>query len=385
MNERTKRKVKNLMELSQLIHKISGNRISKIAILISAFSRFEGASRVAEQQAKQLSEDGYLVSIFTFRADMSPPQGVKLEFVKPIISLYGFLAKVYYGLFPLNLIRIMICTLKLKDHDIIIVHHYNWLPLAYFNKLLYGTKIVVWVHRITGDFTSQNLIEKMYNKLTFPVWLWIMRRVECIVSISDFTKREITEVTGLESVIVYDIADMERFKEGLDGSFIRHKYGLTSEELVILYVGRVIPRKNVHLLIEVFRIVKRRAPNTRLIIVGKHYDEDYSRKLRKMIDGSIFFAKDVSDEELPYYYAACDIYATCSLFEGFNMPLIEAQMCGKPVIAFDAGPHREVIKRGVLVKSRKIEEFGRELELLLTHQMKIRKDSGIYAINNDVD
>ncbi|WP_269851769.1 glycosyltransferase [Methanosarcina horonobensis] len=87
-------------------------------------------------------------------------------------------------------------------------------------------------------------------------------------------------------------------------------------------------------------------PNAQLIIVGKHYENDYSNKLKtKKRIALSFFVENVSDEDLPFYYAACDVYATCSLLEGFNMPLVEAQACGKPVVAFNIGPHKEVVKK----------------------------------------
>lgn len=81
----------------------------------------------------------------------------------------------------------------------------------------------------------------------------------------------------------------------------------------------------------------------------------------KDCDPNIIFAGFVPDEELPNYYAACDVYATCSLVEGFNMPLVEAQACGKPVVAFDIGPHKEVVKNGILVPEGHLNEFGEAL------------------------
>jgi len=55
---------------------------------------------------------------------------------------------------------------------------------------------------------------------------------------------------------------------------------------------------------------------------------------------------------LSCYYAACNVYATASLWEGFDLPLEEAKMCGRRVVAFDIGAHRERIKNindGILV------------------------------------
>ena len=92
-------------------------------------------------------------------------------------------------------------------------------------------------------------------------------------------------------------------------------------------------------------------PEAKLVIVGKVAFDDYYQKIKEMCDSSVIFTGYIPDEELPYYYAACDVYATASLWEGFDLPAVEAQACGKPVVAFDIGSHSEVInpKNGRLV------------------------------------
>jgi 1,2-diacylglycerol 3-alpha-glucosyltransferase len=110
------------------------------------------------------------------------------------------------------------------------------------------------------------------------------------------------------------------------------------------------------------------------MIVGKHTFGAYSNRLRKMSGASVIFTGLVSDEELPYYYAACDVYATCTLWEGFDLPVAEAQACGKPVVAFDIGPHKEVIdSRGCLVKLGDMKEFGKAVAAILD-RVEGRKD-----------
>ena len=72
--------------------------------------------------------------------------------------------------------------------------------------------------------------------------------------------------------------------------------------------------------------------------------------------------------QLPYYYAACDIYTTASLWEGFNLPAAEAQACGKPVVAFSICSHPEVVKKGVLVKKKDINRFSKAIINILNQR-----------------
>jgi len=180
------------------------------------------------------------------------------------------------------------------------------------------------------------------------------------------------EKTGLDSIVIYNKINLRKFKKGLDGTIIRKKYQIKKEP-VILYVGRIAPHKGIHYLIEAFKLAKSFYPSAKLIIVGKSYHDKYFHKLKKIADASVIFAGAVDEEELPLYYAACDVYATCSLFEGFNLTLVEAQACGKPVVAFDIGPHREIVKNGFLVEKGNINEFVK----MLIHLMSQQSDKGV--------
>jgi len=77
--------------------------------------------------------------------------------------------------------------------------------------------------------------------------------------------------------------------------------------------------------------------------------------------------RNVSVEELKKCYAACDVFVSTSQWEGFNLPLAEAQANGKPVIAYQIGAHKEVVKHGktgFLAENDK--EFVEYLSILLS-------------------
>lgn len=136
---------------------------------------------------------------------------------------------------------------------------------------------------------------------------------------------------------------------------------------MILFIGRISPHKGVDLLIKSFHILLERIPNAKLLIVGKHTFGAYSKRLKDIAGPSVIFTGFVSDNDLPEYYGACDAYATASLWEGFDMPLVEAQACGKPAVAFDIGPHKELIDdRGILVPPKNILQFSKALEKILS-------------------
>lgn len=159
-------------------------------------------------------------------------------------------------------------------------------------------------------------------------------------------------------------------KYGKQITAVAKKYKL--KKPVLLYVGRISPHKGVHLLLSAFRLVKEKFPAATLVVVGKHTFPKYSKQLQKTASetGGVVFTGFVADDELPAYYGTCDAYVTCSLWEGFNIPIVEANACGKPAVAFNVGSHPEVLKKGILVEAGDIEGFADAVAKLLKGQPK---------------
>jgi len=129
---------------------------------------------------------------------------------------------------------------------------------------------------------------------------------------------------------------------------------------VIVFVGAIRPVKSVHLLVRAFNPVKKKIPEAKLvIIIEKPTLEYYWKQIRREAERDVIFIDSIPNEELPSYYAACNLYTTCSLWETFNRPLAEAQACGRPVVAFNIGSHPEVINdNAALVEKGDIGKFA---------------------------
>jgi len=170
-----------------------------------------------------------------------------------------------------------------------------------------------------------------------------IRNADGAICISQFSKESLQKHFKKEIEVIYNKIDCNRFRPGIDGSIIRDKYNI-GDKPVILFVGQLIPNKGAHLLVDALNHINTVIPDAKLLLVGKTVYPRYQEILKSRIGNNVLIAGVVSEEELPYYYAACDVYATGSLWEGFNLPLVEAQACGKPVVAFNVGPHPEVLE-----------------------------------------
>ena len=342
-NKNTKNKIRLNIQ-KNIVYKVPKQ---KIAILTPTFSHYSGIDRVVELQALDYSKHGNEVSVFALEAAIKP-KGFKLEVLGMPKNL--FLQRIYRLFFFFDFKKIRNSAAKLKNYDVVISHFYpmNW--IAFYAKKKYNVRYVYHNHGIGYGRLFGNIFERLYMKLFSFFNKMSLKNVDFAVSISKFMHDELKKETGLESKVVYNTIDKTKFKKGIDGSRIRKKLKIESNQKLLLFVGRLSPHKNVHTLLKIFRLVGERFPNVKLLIVGKPTFSGYYKKLKNISGKNAIFREFVDDKELPYYYAACDLYVTASLWEGFNLPIAEAQACGKKVVAFNVCSHPEVVKNGILVE-----------------------------------
>lgn len=125
---------------------------------------------------------------------------------------------------------------------------------------------------------------------------------------------------------------------------IRTKYGLGEDDFS-LFVGRLVPEKRPDLLIKAYGELD---TDKRLVIVGgSSYTDDYVEELHRLAarDDRIVMPGYVYGDELDELFTNARSFVQPSALEGLPLTLLEAMGCGRPIIASDIPPHREVIGR----------------------------------------
>jgi len=121
---------------------------------------------------------------------------------------------------------------------------------------------------------------------------------------------------------------------------IRQGYGVGDNDLMALFVGRLVWVKGVDRLIRSLPYVLQKVPNVKLVIVGLGEMREYLETLvqtLKLQDIVKFRFEFVSEEERIAHYAACDVAAFPSLYEPFGIVALEAMSMEKPVVVGGAG------------------------------------------------
>jgi D-inositol-3-phosphate glycosyltransferase len=138
----------------------------------------------------------------------------------------------------------------------------------------------------------------------------------------------------------------------LDRTEARRKIGYGPGRL-LLFVGRLERLKGVEIAIRALALLRDRAhEDLRLIVLGEDSREgDESEKERLKAVASLLGVRDrvdflgsVAHHELPYFYAAADALVMPSYSESFGLVALEAQACGRPVVASGVSGLRSVVR-----------------------------------------
>lgn len=159
---------------------------------------------------------------------------------------------------------------------------------------------------------------------------------------------------------------------------IRQKYSIQYDEKLLIFVGRLVPLKNMSFLIKSFYELIKTRNKVKLMIVGEGPLEEESRRLSDSLGlkNKIIFAGRVSNRELPGYYSASDAFVLSSMYENFPNSMIEAMSCELPVVATNVGGIPLLVKDGIngfLSENGNTQQFNKNIiELLENKDLSIK-------------
>jgi glycosyltransferase involved in cell wall biosynthesis len=141
--------------------------------------------------------------------------------------------------------------------------------------------------------------------------------------------------------------DLSRFSVGKTSKEVMEKFKIPTDKPIVSYVGRVDTEKHLPVLIDAFnRLVKEH--DAHLLIVGKGTELDnlqnYVKRLK--IDDKVTLTGGVTDNELVELHRAGDVFVMPSPVELQSIVMLESMACGKPMVAVDAGPLKELCQNG---------------------------------------
>lgn len=182
---------------------------------------------------------------------------------------------------------------------------------------------------------------------------WALRQASGIVAVSQSLKHVAMqlEIPAHEIRVIPNGVDTKQFHP-LDRAAARAACGLPVDRTILLAVGGVYDGKGHHLVVDALAGLVTRHPNLLYVIVGAERPGDsYRKNLERMIAARglvehVFIAGPRPHDELPWWYAAADLFCLATRSEGWANVLLEAMASGVPVVTTDAGGNAEIVRDG---------------------------------------
>ncbi len=256
-------------------------------------------------------------------------------------------------------------------------------PDVFFSPAHYGPRFsrvpyVVTIH----DLSYLHFPELFKKNDLYQLTSWSKYSIENsahIIAVSQTTKDDIVKyykVSPSKITVIHEGYDRDRFKPQPKNTIdkIKKKYKIMGD--YIFFVGTLQPRKNIERLIEAFAKLignwKLEIGNCQLVIAGKKgwmYDQILSKAKTLGIESKVVFTSFVPDADLPVLISGAKACVNPSLWEGFGIPVIEAQACGVPVAVSATSSLPEIVSdSGLTFNPQNTDEISSAIFKLLTDE-----------------
>jgi glycosyltransferase involved in cell wall biosynthesis len=197
---------------------------------------------------------------------------------------------------------------------------------------------------------SDVLIEPKRSMIKRYFVKYALKKADVITCDAEHVKEAMARL-GIEpeeiSLIRFGI-DTQKFRPGERSEELLTKLGLDGSPAVIS-LRNLEPLYDVESLVRAVPLVLKEAPETKFVVVGRGSDENRLKNLAESlrVSGNIKFMGFISNDELPRYLIAMDVYVSTSLSDaGIAASTAEAMACGLPAIVTDVADNRRWVKDG---------------------------------------
>ncbi|MFA5145023.1 MAG: glycosyltransferase [Candidatus Omnitrophota bacterium] len=298
--------------------------------------------------------------------------------------IYWFRGNLFHKLEPYPVLEVLYLTPRLllstfwflvfnKDKiDVIHAHGFNAVLVTRLVNLIFRKRSVMSTHAIY-QLDKKPLMAKFIK--------WMLGGIDVIMPLAEKSKKELVTIGVPEKKIrIYtQWVNQEIFRPLLKNE-CRKKLNLKGE-FFVLFVGRLIEKKGVLVLLD----VARKLPEINFIFVGS------GPVLGRLLDAktylnNIFVAGEKNQEEISIFYGASDVVVVPSQYEeGFARVVLEALFSGRPVIAVNKGCLVEMLNKdvGILVDPS-IENLAKAIKSLYhdsAYLTNITSNTRLYALN----
>lgn len=260
-------------------------------------------------------------------------------------------------------------TWKILFSNADIVHYHAEGPCAWMwiIKLLSKKKIVATIHGLDWQRAKWGSFATKFIKFGEKC---AVKYADEIIVLSKNVQKYFQDTYNRETVFLPNgVNEPEKIKIDI----MKKKYNLEKDDY-ILFLGRIVPEKGIHYLIEAFKNIK---TNKKLVIAGGASDTNQyyaDLKSSSLNNNSIIFTGFVQGKELGELYSNAYVYCLPSDLEGMPLSLLEAMSYENCCLTSDIEECAEVIKNmGVTFKKANIKDLENKLQYLIDNKNIVDK------------
>jgi glycosyltransferase involved in cell wall biosynthesis len=179
-----------------------------------------------------------------------------------------------------------------------------------------------------------------------PVTSYLRRlhnQCRCTIVPTVDLRDELSDLGFENLLIVARGVDAELFNPGRRCPILRQSWRASASDPVALFVSRIAPEKNLHLVLETYEAIRHANPRVKLVVVG---DGPERLRLQQRYPDAIF-AGTRHGTDLAAHYASADIFLFPSLTETYGNVTVEALASGLAVVSFHYAAARQHIRHNV--------------------------------------
>lgn len=209
----------------------------------------------------------------------------------------------------------------------------------------HGIKFVLW-QGMYEDYkeTYKKLIQSIFDKTLLRT---LRKNTKYCLAKTTSARNYLNRKAFPEAEVIPVGLELSNFDDSVDIDY-RAMLGISEEKKILLYVGKVEPRRKPLFLMDVYDGLKRRNEGVALIYVGKGemLEQVHAYAVQKGLD-DVHFIDSVPQNELPSLYKQSDLFLLPTRYEIFGMVLLEAMYFGVPVMTYSAAGPLDVIDDGI--------------------------------------
>jgi len=228
-----------------------------------------------------------------------------------------------------------------------LIHAHDWLVAnaAIGLKHIFRIPLVATMH--STEIGRRNGLHTNYERMIHETEAWLAHEAWKVVCCSQYMVSHIKWAFGLPEdkvVMIPNGVNADMFKQEFNKREFKSKFA-SPDEKIVLFVGRLVYEKGVHVLINAMPKVLA-GVNAKFVIVGEGGMKDFLRgQVHNMrLAHKIFFTGFLDEQSVRFLYQCADVCVVPSLYEPFGITALEAMAAKAPVVVSDTGGLAEIVE-----------------------------------------